>query len=83
MSDDRQRWLPRTFKPGVTYRSEIYTDGGGLEETFFVVVKPSDKHWNPYSNPPVQYWALNLYTGEKFEFHRDSIVAENAKELFK
>lgn len=76
--------MPRRFKSEVVYTSHIISVDAPheKEEVIFLVLEPSDKHWNKWMEEfPVQYWALNLYTGEKFEFHRNSIIAENAKEL--
>jgi len=74
---------PRTFRKGVTYVShskDFYT--GNDEEFLFYVLGPSDKYWNKWMGSAIQYWAINLYTGEKFEFHRDSVIAQDARELF-
>lgn len=75
-------WQYRRFKSEVTYVSRcISTETYEEEEVIFLVLRPSDKYWNAWTHPPVQYHALNLITGVWFEFHRNSIIAENAKEL--
>lgn len=67
---------PRVFKEGVVYFSEGGAFGGG--EAVFLVIKPTKRVMLDWLYP-VQYEALNLYTGQQFEFHRDSILAENAR----
>lgn len=78
--NDYSNRTPRTFKTGATYvSSKVLWDGS--EETIFLVLKPCEA-WNKWYNPhPVQYLALNLFTGETFKFHRDSHIADDAKEL--
>lgn len=68
----------RKFDKGAVYFSHgIDFDTGKDEEFLFVVLSPSKKIM--YYEDPIQYWAIDLYSGVKFEFHRDSITAENAR----
>lgn len=78
-------WVgPRTFEPGVTYTSHALSyDTGEREEILFTVLAPSDKYWNRWMGPAIEYWALDLCSGSVFEFHRDSVLAENATELLR
>lgn len=72
-------WKPRTFKSGAVYVTQVMSESDpGWEEIMFLVMRQADPFWHPH---PAQYWALNLFTGVHFQFHRDSIVAENAEEL--
>ncbi len=84
MTDSKNLWEHRVFKVGVTYVSNVMSyETEGSEEVMFLVISPSDKHWNRWMQPhPVEYHALNLYTGERFDFHRDSLIAENSEEMF-
>jgi hypothetical protein len=68
----------RKFDTGGVHSSHgLNLDTGRDEEFVFVVLGPSVTV--TYYLDPIQYWAINLYTGEKFEFHRDSITADNAR----
>lgn len=68
----------RKFDKGGVYLSHgLDFDTGKDEELMFVVLGPSVTL--TFYHDPIQYWAVDLYSGVKFEFHRDSITADNAK----
>lgn len=67
----------RRFTDGVVYRSTAFNfDTGEREEVHFLVL--NERKFRSFVPDPIAWWALNLYTGEKFEFHRDLVLAENA-----
>lgn len=68
----------RRFTKNQVYLSHgLNFDTGQDEEVMFLVL--ASKKTLTFSVEPMTYWAVDLYTGVKFEFHRDSIISENAR----
>jgi hypothetical protein len=73
----------QAFKLWVTYVSRQLLLKRRMEvDVIFLVLTCSKRtKWWDLSSTPFQYSAVNLESGERFEFNLDSILAENSKEL--